>query len=222
MKLLRFEKQQQYITYDWETANLELASTDIQCPWQLGVVKSIGNKIHSHDEYWMNFPRVVEIMNLWGREAAKITGWTQEEFERRAQDYLPVMRSFVKDLYNPANIIITANGYNFDNYMTDIAVRLCNGKLNQTHNNRHVDIQCVEKAAHFKIPFPLVGTKEWAALMLKMSETKEKGLKTSLAYLCSKYKVDYDPARHHKEGSYDALLTFQIYLAQIGQFNIGI
>ena len=72
--LLRFNKSQKYLFFDYETCNLNLVSEDNK-PWQLAfILTDLKSEIDKADYYvrWKNLKV--------SKEAAKITGFNKEKY----------------------------------------------------------------------------------------------------------------------------------------------
>ena len=73
-KLLRFNKKQKYIFFDFETCGLNLASQDNK-PWQLAFIVSDGSKIVSEKDYLIKW-NTLDI----SEGAAKTTGFSKSKY----------------------------------------------------------------------------------------------------------------------------------------------
>ncbi len=224
-ELLRFKFGQKYVVFDAETVCLNLASPRIQGIHQWGWLVAQKNKqldiLETHEDT-PYFKDLISKMREWGRQAAIITGFSESAYLSKATDPAPILDNFNKFLLDPKVISITANGQNFDAYLYKIYNTLLKRKTDFSWIPNHYDIQIIHKAKVLEWAFPKMGTPEWVSFCYKLSIRKDKGLKTSLAYLCKEYEIPYQAERHHKEASYDSELTLAIFEKQIGQLDISI
>lgn len=218
-RLLRFETDQKKLIYDFETCNLNLVSTEFQAPWQLGWQVYQGKKHILSKEDWIWWD---DLQSKMGKAAAELTGFDYDTYKRKAQPAQPILESFETYLLDKEVISVSANGVNFDQYIYQIYRRLLGKGYEWSWATRHVDIQTLHKAYILGMTPPPIGTKEWILFNIKMSQVVKKGLKTSLAFMCKEFGVDYDPTRHHREALYDVELTDQIFEQQLYRMDIYI
>lgn len=220
--LLRFDYTQKYIPFDFETLNLciNIGDTDFQAPWQLGYLLCKGNNVIATKEKYIWWDDFKSKADKYGRDALRITKFDYNKYCKLSENAEVVLKEFDKYLLSKDNFTISANGINFDQYIYDIYRELLGWPREESWHNNHIDIQCIEKANELGITFPKVGTDEWGEFMLKMSSIRQKGLKTSIEFLCKKYGVGYDSSRHHVEASYDCVKTYEIFWEQIRKIPI--
>lgn len=206
-KLLRFKKEQKYLTWDWETCNLSLLAINNR-GWQIGWMRHIGTKLVESHEDWLLWNDLHEIMS---RDAAAITRFDFETYRARAKDPAPIMERFDGHLFDPDTISITANGWNFDLFIEKATRELLGKPLDYSFCKNLVCIQNLEKAVILGVDIPKIGTNAWIAFNVKMGEYHERGLKTNLKLLCERYEISYDPLRHHAESQYDSQITKEVF-----------
>ncbi len=224
-ELLRFKFGQRYLVADFETVCLNLASPRIQGIHQLGWLVAQKNKqldvIEVHEDTPF-FEDLISKMRQFGKQAAIITGFSESAYLTKATDPVKILDNFNKFLLDKNVLSVTANGANFDLYIYSIYNKLLDRGTDWSFVPRHIDIQIIHKAKVLGWEFPRVGTNEWSSFNFKLSNFKQKGLKTNLAHLCKEYDVPYEAERHHKEASYDSELTLRILEKQINQLDICI
>ena len=74
--LLRFDRKQKYLVFDTETEGLNLIDSR---PWQVAWIVTQGDKVlEEHDVYvkWRD-------LNV-SKDAARVTGFSKEDYERKA------------------------------------------------------------------------------------------------------------------------------------------
>lgn len=201
--LLRFNKKQRYLIFDTETEGLNLINSR---PWQVAWILAEGDKIlEKHDLYirW-------EDLNI-SDEAAKITGFSKQAYDRRSLDPKEVFQKFSKYLEDENNLIIGQNLLGFDVYMVNIWRREIGLPSDYSFINRIIDTKSIATAIAKEIPVQKENLLSWQYRLLNH---KERGLKTSQATLLKKYDIPHDPKRLH-DAMYDIEMNFRIFRKQL-------
>lgn len=201
--LLRFNKNQRYLIFDTETEGLNLINSR---PWQVAWILAEGDKIlEKHDLYirW-------EDLNI-SDEAAKITGFSKQAYDRRSLDPKEVFQKFSKYLEDENNLIIGQNLLGFDVYMVNIWRREIGLPSDYSFINRIIDTKSIATAIAKEIPVQKENLLSWQYRLLNH---KERGLKTSQATLLKKYDIPHDPKRLH-DAMYDIEMNFRIFRKQL-------
>lgn len=213
--LLRYNFNQKYMVFDFETNALNMASPNINLPWNLGYNLFEGKKLIHSKEILLKWPDY-KIDNT----VALINGFNQEVYERDAVDPVKPLNRF-NNLLNREDIyLITANGFSFDMYVNNLALRQLGLAENFSYLHRLICIQNLAKAEHLKIKMPKIGTDDWVAKNMALTNWYDFKFKCSLGVLSKKYEVTYDENKHHKSSVYDVELTKQIFDKQIGKIEI--
>lgn len=224
-KLLRYEYNQRYLVWDFESVSLGLCRGGddlIQSPWQLGWSLYEGRSLIEQCEEYIFWPDLIQKMNRWGKAARCINGFDEIKYKELASDPTKILDRFEKHLYNKSVISITANGYGFDYALHNIYRGFIDRPTDYSYMRNHADIQVIYKANYLGLPIPPIGTDEFLAFSIKMSEFHTKNLKPNLAFLCKTYNVPYDSARHHKEASYDCEISFNVFQEMISKIDIKV
>ena len=201
--LLRFNKKQRYLIFDTETEGLNLINSR---PWQVAWILAEGDKVlEKHDLYirW-------EDLNI-SDEAAKITGFSKQAYDRRSVDPKDVFDKFSKYLEDENNLIIGQNLLGFDVYMVNIWRREIGLPSDYSFINRIIDTKSIATAIAKEIPVQKENLLSWQYRLLNH---KERGLKTSQATLLKKYDIPHDPKRLH-DAMYDIEMNFRIFRKQL-------
>lgn len=217
MELLRFKKDQAYLTLDFETCNLSLLPQS-NSPWQLGWQYNSSKENFARED-WIKWD---DLDTKMSKDAAAITRFSFSEYNYRAKEPGPILDLFDRYFLDPEVISISANGAKFDAWMYNIYRQLLGRDLDWSWYSRHVDIQILEKAAILGCPIPKIGTDEWTFFNIRLGNFHQRGLKTNLAHLCGKYDVPYDASRHHVESLFDVELTKSVFDKQIRTLDIFI
>ena len=86
--LLRFNKSQKYLIFDFETCNLNLASSRNK-PWQLAFLICNGNNILESKDFYIKWDDLQV-----SKDAAKITGFKRAKYNKLAVDAKVVLKEF--------------------------------------------------------------------------------------------------------------------------------
>lgn len=202
-ELLRFDKRQKYLVLDTETEGLNLISSK---PWQVAWIVAQGDKVlEKHDYYikWNNL-KISE-------EAANITGFSQEDYERRAAPNHEAWEKFASYLYDPQYKIVGQNLLGFDVYMINVWRRLRHLPPDYSFVNRIIDTKSLATAIAKSIPIDKANFLAWQYRMLNF---REKGLKTSQITLLRKYSIPFDEKRLH-DALYDIEMNYKIFRKQL-------
>jgi len=86
--LLRFRKKQKYIVFDFETCNLNLASTNNK-PWQLAFNIYDSDRLLESKDYFIEW----DDLNL-SEGARRVTGFNSKLYKQKAQDPNLILDAF--------------------------------------------------------------------------------------------------------------------------------
>ena len=203
--LLRYDDNQKYLIFDFETCNLNLVNPDNR-PWQLSFITRTKNKIlkkHDHFLKWKNL-KVSD-------GAQKATRFDHTKYRIKSEDPLPILRKFDKLLYDKQYKIVGHNLLGFDVYMVDVWRRQMARDLNQEYVSRIIDTKALATAIAKDIKYTDGDFINW---QYKLLHYRERGLKTSQGFLLKHYGIDHDPKRLH-DGLYDIEMNFKIFKRQL-------
>ena len=207
-ELLRFKNKQKYLIFDTETEGLNLIKSR---PWQIAWIVAEGKKIISKND------RFIKWDNIQVSEgAAKITGFTEHEYERRAEDPKEVWNDFSKYLLDPEYIIIGQNLLGFDIYMLNVWMKAIGLKSDYSYIDRIIDTKSIATAIFKNI---LPEKDNFISWQYKLLNHREKGLKTSQLTLLKHYGIPHDPKKLH-DALYDIEMNFEIFLKQLYDIEI--
>jgi len=206
--LLRFKKQQNYITVDVETEGLNLISSK---PWQVSWIICRGDKMISKHDHFIRWDNI----NV-SADAARITGFNKNHYYEKAECPIEVFEQLSKYLYDPSFLVIGQNLLGFDVYMINVWRKLMGMKSDNSYVDRVIDTKSISTAI-FKNVLP--DKENFLSWQYKMLHIREKGLKTNQAFMLKYYDIPHDPKRLH-DSLYDVEMTFEIFKKQI--FNIDL
>ncbi len=208
--MLRFNKNQKYICFDFETCHLNLLS-DSNKPWQLSYIIAEGQNVVKESDnyiYWSN----LQI----SPEARQITRFDDFIYAKKAKDPAEVLQIFESYLYNEDYIIVGQNLLGFDVYIHNIYRKLLGKNPNFSFISRIIDTNCIAKAIKKSLKAPKEDFIFW---QYKLNSFVEKGLRTSIKAQLKEYKIDFDENMLHNS-LYDVQMNFQIFQKQIWQIEI--
>ena len=206
--LLRFNKKQRYVVFDTETEGLNLVTSR---PWQVAWMVVEGDKIIEKNDLFIEWPDLKV-----SEGAAKITGFTEKEYNKKCEPPKQVWEKFSQDLYNPDHLIIGQNLLGFDVYMVNIWRRLMNLGADYSFIPRILDTKALATAIAKEMP---VVKDDFIGWQYRLLNYRERGLKTSQATLLKKYNIDHDPKRLH-DALYDIEMNFKVFRKQLFDLDI--
>lgn len=209
--LLRFNKNQKYIIFDYETCNLNLCDTNNK-PWQLSFIIASNNKIHqSHDFYlkWEDLPI--------SKDAAKITGFSRSKYDKLSVCPLEVLNFFESFLYNEEYIVVGHNILGFDVYVHNIHRKLLGKDSDYSYIDRAIDTNCLAKGIAKNLT--KLQNKSRISWQYSLNNIVERGLRTSLQMCAKKYKIDFDPTKLHN-ALYDININFEVLKKQLWEVEV--
>ena len=206
--LLRFNKKQKYIVFDFETENLALC---LARPFQLSWIVYENNQItqkEDHMLYWKD-------LNV-SADAARITRFDYNLWKEKAKDPLEVLKNFENYLYNPEYLILGANLFGYDVYVHNSLRRILGLKSDFSYIDRVLDIQCIQKGIYMGLKSIPENRTAW---QYQMYHYVKKGVKTSVKHLCGLYDIPYDENKAH-DAMIDNLYCLEIFKKQILTIDI--
>jgi len=209
--MLRFNKKQKYICFDFETCDLNLISLNNK-PWQLSYIIAEGPKIIKEKDCHIKWSNL-----KLSEEARKITRFDDEKYSKLAQDPLKVLKDFESYLYNEDYIIIGQNLLGFDVYIHNIYRKLLGLETDFSYINRIYDTNCVAKA--IKKEIKPVKNGSFIYWQYKLNDYRERNMRTSIKAQLKQYKIDFDENKLH-DSLYDVQMNFKIFQKQIWQIDV--
>jgi len=209
--LLRFNKSQKYLFFDYETCNLNLVSKENK-PWQLAfILTDLKSEIDKADYYvkWKNLKV--------SKEAARITGFNKEKYNSRSIDSNKVLEHFEKYLYDDSIIKVGHNIFGFDFYMHNIHRKLCGKPADFSYVKKSIDTVCLARAIKKSIKKPK--DTDLASWQYRLLNIRERNLKVNLQQCCKDYDVDFDPSKLH-DALYDIQKNIEFFKKMIWEVEV--
>jgi DNA polymerase III epsilon subunit-like protein len=210
-ELLRFNKKQKYIIFDYETCNLNLISTDNK-PWQLAFMVFQADKILDQADYILNWKDIHV-----SKEAAKITGFTKTMYNKRKSCPRKALEHFEKYLYDESIIPLGHNVLGFDVYIHNIHRKLLKKTPDYSYINRIIDTVCLARS--IKKNIEKKNNSERLPWMYKLLNIRERGLKVNLQQCCKDYDIDFDPNKLH-DAMYDIKKNMEVFSKMLWEVEV--
>ena len=209
--LLRFKKNQNYLFFDFETCCLNLGSLDNK-PWQLGFIVINNGKIVKKKDYWIRWSDL-----KMSEAAAKMTGWTQVVYDKKAEDAKMILAEFEQYLYDESYINVGHNILGFDIYIHGIFRRCLGKNPDYSYIKRSIDTLCLAKAIKNEIKFSQNDNFfNWQYRLNNMIDRKSK---KKLMDLCKDYDISIDESKLH-DAMYDIEQNYEVFKKMLWEVNI--
>lgn len=208
--LLRFNKDQKYIVFDYETCGLNLISRANK-PWQLAfLVCERGAIKESYDFYIKWDPLPIS------EEAKRVTKFDIKKYQSSYVEPDKVLKVFEKYFYDPSYFLVGHNILGFDIYIHNLHRKLCGLDSDYSYINRIIDTNCLAKSIALDINYDNTDLFSWQS---KLCSIRKKGLKTNLKSLCVKYKIDFNENMLHN-ALYDIEKNYEVFKKLMWDLNI--
>jgi len=209
--MLRFNKDQKYICFDFETCHLNLVNTDNK-PWQLSYIIAKGNQIIKEVDNYIYWPDL-----KLSEGAKKVTHFDERRYHSLAADPKDILSSFEDYIYDSDYLIVGQNLLGFDVYIHNIYRKLLGKSPDFSYVKRILDTNCIAKAIKKNIK-PQKDL-DFTCWQYRLNDFREKGLKTSIKAQLKDYKIDFDESMLHNS-MYDVQMNFKIFQKQLWQIEI--
>ena len=206
--LLRFNKKQRYVVFATETEGLNLVTSR---PWQVAWLVVEGENIIKKNDFYIHWPN----LNV-SEGAARVTGFSYNEYAKKSMPPNIVWEKFAHDLYDENNLIVGQNLLGFDVYMVNVWRKLMGMESDHSYVRMIIDTKSLATAIAKEIPVEKENFINWQYRLLNH---RERGLRTSQATLLKKYNIDHDPKRLH-DALYDIEMNFKIFKKQLFDLEI--
>lgn len=209
--MLRYNKKQKYICFDFETCHLNLLDPSNK-PWQLSYLLAEGDKIVDEVDNYIYWPD----LNI-SEDAKVVTHFDETKYRKYAADPKDILQKFESFLFDEDYLIIGQNLLGFDIYIHNIYRKLMGEKTNFSYVNRIVDTNCLAKAIKKNLQPPK--NNDLIYWQYKLNDFREKGLRTSIKTQLKEYDIDFDENMLHNS-MYDVQKNFQIFQKQIWRIEV--
>lgn len=209
--MLRYNKKQKYICFDFETCNLNLLSLENK-PWQLSYIVAQGDKILKEVDCYIKWPKL-----KISQEARLVTRFSDEKYLRLATDPSNTLKNFEKYIYDDEYIIIGQNLLGFDVYIHAIYRKLLGLKPDFSYISRIYDTNCIAKAIKKNLKVP--EKDDFTYWQYRLNDYRQRNMRTSIKAQLKQYKIDFDENKLH-DSIYDVQMNFKIFQKQLWNIEI--
>jgi len=209
--LLRFNKKQKYIFFDFETCCLNLGSLDNK-PWQLAFTVIENSKVVTSKDHWIFWSNL-----KMSTAAAKMTGWTQAKYDKKAGDAHRILEEFESYLYDPEYMNIGHNILGFDIYVHGIYRKCLGKKPDYSYVHRSIDTLCLAKAIKNDIKFNK--NDDLFSWQYRLNNMIDRKSKKKLIDLCKYYDIPVDESKLH-DAMYDIQQNYEVFKKMLWEVNI--
>ncbi len=207
-ELLRFQKDQKYLLFDYETCNLNLC-WEKNLPWEYAAWLVTSEKIIEKYIVLINWELMGKRIEV-GDQAALLTGYYMKYPRLLAEGKHPleVINEIDKHMYDPNIIPVAHNGLGFDVYIHNTHRRLTGKPTDYSYVKRFLDTNLIAKGLKLEVPLPN-NLKDLRSYQYKLYSHIVKGVKTSVKAVCEDFQIPYDETRAH-DAEYDCSLLYEI------------
>lgn len=195
-QFLRFDKDKKYVFIDCETFNLCLNFCH-NLPWQIGMIKVIGDKIESTKNFYLKWDTHLKI----SADAARITRFNPKILEKNGlspEEAFPT----IEDWLDNCDYIVGHNILGFDLYLIKgLYERM--GKSYKHLVNKIIDTNAIAKG--LKSGNYYKNKENLLEYQYKLNNTRIKGIKTNLTSLGKEYEIS-----HNYENLHDAIVDLEL------------
>ena len=209
--LLRFKNNQNYLFFDFETCCLNLGSTDNK-PWQLGFMVINNGKIVKKKDYWIRWSDL-----KMSEAAAKMTGWTQVMYDKKAEDAKMILAEFEHYLYDESYINVGHNILGFDIYIHGIYRRCLGKQPDYSYISRSIDTLCLAKA--IKNEIKISKNDNFFNWQYRLNNMIDRKTKKKLIDLCKDYNITIDASKLH-DAMYDIEQNYEVFKKMLWEVEI--
>jgi DNA polymerase III epsilon subunit-like protein len=209
--LLRFKNNQNYLFFDFETCCLNLGSTDNK-PWQLGFMVINNGKIVKKKDYWIRWSDL-----KMSEAAAKMTGWTQVMYDKKAEDAKMILAEFEHYLYDESYINVGHNILGFDIYIHGIFRRCLGKQPDYSYISRSIDTLCLAKA--IKNEIKISKNDNFFNWQYRLNNMIDRKTKKKLIDLCKDYNIAIDASKLH-DAMYDIEQNYEVFKKMLWEVEI--
>jgi len=209
--LLRFNNDQKYVFFDFETCGLNLGSLRNK-PWQLAFIIIERGKIVEQHDYWLKWKDI----NV-SDGAAKVTGWTQKKYDEKAVDPIKPIEHFEKYLYDPSYLKVGHNILGFDVYMHGLCRRLVGKQPDYSYLPHLIDTLAISRAINSEIEY--IKNEDFLQWQYRVMSLRVRKGRNKLIDLCKKYEIPFNMKKLH-DALYDIQKNYEVFKKMIWNIEI--
>jgi DNA polymerase III epsilon subunit-like protein len=197
-KLLRYNKDKEFVFIDCETFNLCLNFTH-NLPWQISMIKVKGDEMIAFKDFYIKWDTHLKI----GEEAARITRYSQKKMDQKGVPPEKVYPT-IKDWLDNADYVVGHNILGFDIYLIKGLYEYM-GDDYKPLVKKLIDTNCIARG--LKTDKTYDNKSDFLEYQYKIMSKRVKGVKTNLTALGKEYNISHDYEKLH-----DALVDLELNL----------
>ena len=190
-QLLRYNAEQQYVLFDFETAHLNLAWDDNK-PWQFACNIGTKDKIVSKKDFFIKWPKI----NV-SADAAKITGYDAKIVKEKGIEPEDAIRQIDELIYDTQYKIVGHNLLGFDIYVHNMMRLLLGRKTDYSYLERVLDTNYLLKG--WKLGLQPRPGESLIAYQMRLRNVPVRGVKTSVKVMCGEFGIEYPKNAHQAD-----------------------
>ena len=197
-KLLRYDKEKEFVFIDCETFNLCLNSCH-NLPWQIAMLKVKGDKVIDSKDFYVKWDTHLKI----GKEAAKITRYNPANMDKKG---LPPEEIFptVQDWLDNGDFIVGHNVLGFDIYLIKGLYEYMGEEYSHL-TKKVIDTMCLSRG--LKLEMSHGPDEDLTEYQYRMIETRRKGVRTNLKAMGKYFNIE-----HEYDNLHNALVDLELNL----------
>jgi hypothetical protein len=203
--LLRYQKEQEYITIDTETESLNCVYAR---PFQVSfMIWSLEGEKEFHN-YFVKWDDL-----MMSKDAARITNFANTGYYEKARDAKEILDIVEAYLYNPKYKIAAQNFLGYDSMIINSWRRALGLKTNYEYLYqpfKSYDTVAMSKAYKKGIKLDTSSSNNFLAHQFRLLDYVEKGLKTSIGTMSKEFGIVLDESRLHT-ADYDIIQNAEIH-----------
>lgn len=194
-----------FVLFDTETTGLNLHASR---PWQLSFAVATLKGIESVYNAYIQLPEGCDISD----DAARVTRFDRDRYNREAKPAQEVWDAFIPYLYNPAYRKAGHNILGYDIAMVSTFRRVLGLRPDhswQFDGGGALDTNALSKAYQKGWTMDISSPIALVSSQMKALDHVEKGLKSSLGFMCGQLGIPYDEHRAH-DAAYDCGINYSV------------
>ena len=207
---LRYNKNQKYICYDFETASLNTLTAGL--PWQVGFLICNKQEVLESHNYYLKWPNY-----HISKDAERISHYDKTLVEEKGKDPIEILNIFDSYLYNPEFYSVGHNILNYDCMIHSMWRRELGLPVDYSYLKTAYDTRALITLYQLNIPWNI--NESSYSQQMKALSFRKRGLKSNLAFSAKLFGISVDETKTHS-ADFDIKLTFSIFQEMLKKFEL--
>lgn len=209
LSVLVIQYNQRFVVFDFETEGLNLKYSR---PWQLAWIECQGKNVVKRNDRYIDVPDL-----QISPEAARITRFSWDIYNKRKEDPTKVLEDFEKVLNDPEVIIIGQNVLGYDIYILEILREMVGAKPDFSYLARIYDTRMLGLAYREQLEKPR--NEELLFWQLKIMNDRSLKSRSSQLQLLKLFDISFEENKLH-DAIYDVEMCFKVFLELKRRMNL--